>query len=77
MLYDEQDLLRSFERIEVIDYHQELEVEGIRFTAYVAGHVLGAAMFLVEVAGVKVRVGEFRVFFSSFYYFIFPSVVFV
>lgn len=54
MLYTEQDLNRSFERIEVIDYQQELEVEGIRFTAYVAGHVLGAAMFLVEIAGVKV-----------------------
>ena len=55
MLYDEQDLLRSLERIEVIDYHQETDIDGIKFTAYNAGHVLGAAMFVVEIAGVKVR----------------------
>ncbi|KND04435.1 uncharacterized protein SPPG_00164 [Spizellomyces punctatus DAOM BR117] len=53
-LYDEQDLLRSYEKIEVVDYHQEVEVEGIRFTPYNAGHVLGAAMFLIEIAGVRV-----------------------
>ena len=53
-LYTEQDLNASFERIEVIDFHQEMEVEGIRFTPYNAGHVLGAAMFLIEIAGVKV-----------------------
>lgn len=54
MLYDEQDLIKSHERIEAIDFHQEIDVEGIRFTAYNAGHVLGAAMFVVEIAGVKV-----------------------
>lgn len=53
-LYDEQDLLRSYEKIEVVDYHQEVDVEGIRFTPYNAGHVLGAAMFLIEIAGVRV-----------------------
>lgn len=53
MLYDDGDLTRSFERITAIDYHQEIEFEGIKFSAYNAGHVLGAAMFLVEVAGVK------------------------
>lgn len=54
MLYDEQDLLRSFDRIEVIDFHQETDIDGVRFTAYNAGHVLGAAMFVIEIAGVKV-----------------------
>ena len=54
MLYDEQDLMRSYEKIETIDYHQEVDVDGIKFTAYNAGHVLGAAMFLLEIAGVKV-----------------------
>lgn len=54
MLYDEKDLLRSYERIEAIDYHQEVEVDGIKFTSYNAGHVLGAAMFNIEIAGVKV-----------------------
>lgn len=29
-------------------------MNGIRFWCYQAGHVLGAAMFMVEIAGVKV-----------------------
>lgn len=33
---------------------QETEVNGIRFWCYQAGHVLGAAMFMIEIAGVKV-----------------------
>lgn len=41
-------------RIEFINYHQELTYNGIKFTCYCAGHVLGAAMFQVEVDGVKV-----------------------
>ncbi|KAJ3041824.1 Cleavage and polyadenylation specificity factor subunit 3 [Rhizophlyctis rosea] len=53
-LYDEQDLLRSYDKIEVVDYRQEVDIEGIRFTPFNAGHVLGAAMFLVEIAGVRV-----------------------
>ncbi|KAI9476393.1 MAG: beta-lactamase-like protein [Benjaminiella poitrasii] len=53
-LYTEEDMLNSFHRIEAIDYHQQVEVEGIKFTGYNAGHVLGAAMFLIEIAGVKV-----------------------
>jgi cleavage and polyadenylation specificity factor subunit 3 len=32
---------------------QETEINGVRFWAYHAGHVLGAAMFLVDIAGVK------------------------
>ncbi|KAI9295557.1 Metallo-hydrolase/oxidoreductase [Neoconidiobolus thromboides FSU 785] len=54
MLFDEQDLLHSYEKISVVDYHQEVDVDGIKFTPYNAGHVLGAAMFLIEIAGVKV-----------------------
>ncbi|KAI8608263.1 beta-lactamase-like protein [Chytriomyces sp. MP71] len=54
MLYDEKDLLRAYDKIEAIDFHQQVDVEGIKFTAYNAGHVLGAAMFLIEVAGVRV-----------------------
>ncbi|PJF18481.1 Beta-Casp domain-containing protein [Paramicrosporidium saccamoebae] len=53
-LYTEADLTRSYERITPIDYHQEVEVNGVKFTALNAGHVLGAAMFLIEIAGVKV-----------------------
>jgi cleavage and polyadenylation specificity factor subunit 3 len=29
-------------------------VNGIKFWCYVAGHVLGACMFMVEIAGVRV-----------------------
>lgn len=53
-LYDEQDLERSYDRIEVVDYHQQVEVEGIKFTPFNAGHVLGAAMFLIEIAGIRI-----------------------
>ncbi|MCI21785.1 cleavage and polyadenylation specificity factor subunit 3-I-like, partial [Trifolium medium] len=38
----------------VIDFHQTVEVNGIRFWCYTAGHVLGAAMFMVDIAGVRV-----------------------
>lgn len=34
---------------------QEKEVNGIKFWCYHAGHVLGAAMFMIEIAGVKVH----------------------
>ncbi|KAJ3708206.1 hypothetical protein LUZ61_011911 [Rhynchospora tenuis] len=54
MLYDENDIVRSMDKIEVIDFHQTLEVNGIRFWCYTAGHVLGAAMFMVDIAGVRV-----------------------
>jgi cleavage and polyadenylation specificity factor subunit 3 len=54
MLFSEQDLNKSIEKIELIDYHQEVEHNGIRFWCYNAGHVLGAAMFMIEIAGVKI-----------------------
>ncbi|XJO71611.1 hypothetical protein BDV3_001096 [Batrachochytrium dendrobatidis] len=52
-LYSDKDLANSYGRIEVIDYHQEVDLGGIKFTPYYAGHVLGAAMFLLEIAGVR------------------------
>ncbi|KAJ3205139.1 Cleavage and polyadenylation specificity factor subunit 3 [Entophlyctis luteolus] len=54
MLYSEKDLLAAYDRIETVDFHQQVDVDGIKFTPFHAGHVLGAAMFLVEIAGVKV-----------------------
>ena len=30
-------------------------MNGIKFWCYHAGHVLGAAMFMIEIAGVKVK----------------------
>ena len=38
----------------MVDYHQTTQVDGITFTGYAAGHVLGAAMFNVEIDGVNV-----------------------
>jgi cleavage and polyadenylation specificity factor subunit 3 len=52
-LYTEEDLLRSMDKIEAINYHQVVQHKGVRFWAYNAGHVLGAAMFMIEIAGVK------------------------
>ena len=54
LIYKEADINDSMNRIETIDYHQEIEVDGIRFISYNAGHVLGAAMFMIEIAGVYI-----------------------
>ena len=54
MLYTEADLESSMEKIETVNFHEEKDVNGIRFWCYHAGHVLGAAMFMIEIAGVKV-----------------------
>ena len=54
MLYTEADLEASMDKIEVLNFHEEKDVMGIKFWAYNAGHVLGAAMFMIEIAGVKV-----------------------
>lgn len=40
--------------LKVIDFHEQKEVNGVRFWPYVAGHVLGACMFMIEIAGVKI-----------------------
>lgn len=54
MLYTESDIENSMDKIETINFHQEVEVNGIKFWCYTAGHVLGAAMFMIEIAGVRV-----------------------
>lgn len=54
MLFTEADLEASMEKIETINFHEERDVMGVRFWAYNAGHVLGAAMFFIEIAGVKI-----------------------
>uniref|UniRef100_A0A7N8Y2R1 Cleavage and polyadenylation specificity factor subunit 3 n=1 Tax=Mastacembelus armatus TaxID=205130 RepID=A0A7N8Y2R1_9TELE len=53
MLYTETDLEESMDKIETINFHEVKEVAGIKFWCYHAGHVLGAAMFMIEIAGVK------------------------
>lgn len=54
MLFNEADLEASMDKIEVMNFHEEKDVSGIRFWGYNAGHVLGAAMFMISIAGVKV-----------------------
>ena len=53
-LFTEKDLKAALERTELIDFHQEVDVDGIKITPYRAGHVLGACMFMVDVAGLRV-----------------------
>jgi cleavage and polyadenylation specificity factor subunit 3 len=53
-MYTEADHLNTFPSIEAIDFYTTHTISGIRITPYPAGHVLGAAMFLIEIAGLKV-----------------------
>lgn len=53
-LYSEVDINNSFNKIKLVDYHQEIEYDGIKFVPYNAGHVIGASMFLVEIEGIKI-----------------------
>ncbi len=89
-LFSEEDLDRTMDKIEVVHYHQRVTVNGITFEALNAGHVLGAAQFLIEIAGVRVlytgdysreedrhlMVAEVRsaVFFVLFFFFFFTFV---
>jgi hypothetical protein len=41
------DLEAAMDKIETINFHEEKEVNGIKFWCYNAGHVLGAAMFMI------------------------------
>ena len=52
-LYDEADLANCCDKVELVDFHQVVEHNGIRFWSYNAGHVLGAAMFYIEIGGVR------------------------
>ena len=53
-VYTEADHLSTFPQIEAIDYYTTHTISSIRITPYPAGHVLGAAMFLIEIAGLKI-----------------------
>jgi cleavage and polyadenylation specificity factor subunit 3 len=54
ILYDATDLSYSMDQIIPIRFHEQIEYDGVKFEAYNAGHVLGAAMFLVEIDGVRI-----------------------
>ena len=53
-LYDRTDIDKSLEKIQVINFHEEVELKGVKFTCYMAGHVLGGCMFLINIAGTKI-----------------------
>ncbi|CRG94580.1 cleavage and polyadenylation specificity factor, putative [Plasmodium gallinaceum] len=53
VLYDEDDINRTMDVIETINFRQNLEFPNVKFTAYRAGHVIGACMFLVEINNVR------------------------
>ncbi|PYH49477.1 cleavage polyadenylation factor subunit YSH1 [Aspergillus saccharolyticus JOP 1030-1] len=53
-LYTEHDHLSTLPLIETIDFNTTHTINSIRVTPYPAGHVLGAAMFLVSIAGLNI-----------------------
>ena len=53
-LFDRSDIFKSLEKIIPINFHEENEYQGVKFTAYNAGHVIGASMFLIEICGIKI-----------------------
>ncbi|GAW82701.1 cleavage and polyadenylation specificity factor [Plasmodium gonderi] len=53
VLYDENDVDATMDLIETVNFHEHIEIEDIKFTAYRAGHVIGACMFLVEIGNVR------------------------
>jgi Cft2 family RNA processing exonuclease len=47
--------------MEAVDFRQAMTADGVRFVFHAAGHVLGAAMVSMEIAGVRVLyTGDYR-----------------
>ncbi len=60
-LFSEQEMIASWNTIIGFDFEQEILLPSsttsntaVRFTSFAAGHVLGACMFLIEIAGTRV-----------------------
>ena len=53
-LYSAENLKNCLLKIKTIKYRQHLEYNGIKFWCYPAGHVLGACMFAIEIAGKRI-----------------------
>ncbi|VUZ97971.1 cleavage and polyadenylation specificity factor subunit 3, putative [Plasmodium vivax] len=53
VLYDENDINEAMKMIETLNFHEHIEFEDVKFTAYRAGHVIGACMFLVEINNIR------------------------
>jgi len=53
-IFSSEDITKTVEQIELLDYHEERQFRGIKFSCYRAGHVLGAAMFMINIGGIRV-----------------------
>ncbi|OQN96030.1 hypothetical protein B0A48_18021 [Cryoendolithus antarcticus] len=53
-LYTEADVLQTLPQIQTISFNTTHTHAGIRITPYPAGHVLGACMYLIEIAGLSI-----------------------
>lgn len=53
-LYDEADLKKTINAIQTVGFNQTLVMDGVKFQYFNAGHVLGAAMIHIEIAGARV-----------------------
>ena len=54
MLFSEDQISSAMKKVQTVHYHQEVVHKGIKFWGYNAGHVLGAAMFMIEIDGARV-----------------------
>jgi len=53
-LFTEADVLNTLPLCQTVAFHATHTYSSIRITPYPAGHVLGAAMFLIEIAGLNI-----------------------
>lgn len=53
-LFNEHDILSTLPQIQTISFNTTHTHNGIRITPYPAGHVLGACMYLIEIAGLNI-----------------------
>lgn len=53
-LFSEEQITSAMRKIKTLHYHEEVVYKGIKFWSYNAGHVLGAAMFMLEIDGARV-----------------------
>ncbi|CAK9003111.1 unnamed protein product, partial [Durusdinium trenchii] len=53
-IFSSEDIGKTVEQIELLDYHEERQFRGIKFSCFRAGHVLGAAMFMINIGGIRV-----------------------
>ena len=65
-IYTAQQLEACVNSIETINYHEERWHNGIKITCFQAGHVLGAAMFCVEIDSVRVLYSIFYLVHSRY-----------